>query len=289
MASALSAYDSALSVLGSDSTAGGVNLDAAQKSLAQSIIAYNIVSQGLTLDKDKIVWTENGSYYTVYYKDSLGRELSEIYQYSVDDKGVVSVHRAEIHYVENESESSTITNTDYAGDQNPQKPSSPGPEVSYEINHRTDGTTTIVIKIDDQEYTDLPRQINPDGTISYILGERTESDGTVIQSLFVVNQDGSKGYYTEYKKSSALFNGENGNTTVGLSTEVNGETYNVAGGRDEYIFGDRGIGKYVVVQDQNTDWHKLVNDGAQWIHCPCPSPLYPIISNRIPPDNQWFC
>ncbi len=44
VASALSTYDSALSVLGSTSEAGAANLDAVRKSVAESIIVYNIAN-----------------------------------------------------------------------------------------------------------------------------------------------------------------------------------------------------------------------------------------------------
>ena len=89
MASALSTYDSALSELDSTSSAGETDLDKAQKSVVESIIIYNLASQNST--DVRCEWNASGNYYTVYYKDAKGRELSQVYQYSVDESGKVTV------------------------------------------------------------------------------------------------------------------------------------------------------------------------------------------------------
>ena len=257
-ASALSTYDSALSMLNSTSTAEE-DISAAQQTVAESIIKYTIASKGLVLDTDKgnggIQWNEDGGYYTVYYKDSNGREFSEAYQYSAEgDK--VSVNKADISY---EMTDGKVTMPEYGGNGKPPKPSEKpvtgnGPEVDYEIVYTGDGGTTVTIKIGDNIYTDadgklLDRQINPDGSISYILVDDNDH-----RELFVVNADGSKGYYTTYNKTDKLFNNASGSTETDIYT-VNGVEYTVAGGNGF-------DGKYAIVQDEKGGWHKFVIKGT---------------------------
>jgi len=191
--SALSTYDSvlsSLSVLNSDSTSGEA-LEEARKSVAESIIAYKIINGGSSLTD--IVWNDAG-YYTVYYKDAIGRELSEAYQYSVDENGNVSVNKVDIKYEATGGTNGTITNKH---DQKPADIDTTGaPTTKYEIINNADGTTDEVITINGTEYRNPNRQINPDGTISYII-----KDTPGERELFVVKADGSEGYYTKYNKN----------------------------------------------------------------------------------------
>lgn len=259
VASALSTYDSALSVLGSTSEAGAANLDAVRKSVAESIIVYNIANQGLTLDGSKpnggIEWNENGKYYTVYYKDSQGRELSEIYQYNVDTQGNVTVNKADIKY--NVTNGTTVTvDKDHNAipDEIPDYKNK-APETSYVITSKSDGKTDVIITVNGKEYVNPNRQINPDGTISYILRDTGST-----RELFVVKADGSEGYYTTFEKTDKLLDDSNEETRA-ETVKVNNKDYTVAGG-GEGVFTSN-IGKYVVVQDEKGNWHKLVQDGNE--------------------------
>lgn len=216
--------------------------------MAESIIAYKIINGGSSLTD--IVWNDAG-YYTVYYKDALGRELSEAYQYSVDKNGNVSVNKVDIKYEATGGTKVTITN------KHDQKPDNIGateaPSTKYEIQNGEDGTgtTDVVITVNGIEYRNPSRQINPDGTISYIL-----VDDNSHRELFVVKADGSEGYYTKYNKTNQLLNNDDKNTETKTYT-VNGKSYTVAGGTNT-------IGvkhKYAVVQDQYGIWHKLVYEG----------------------------
>ncbi len=253
MASALSTYDSALSELTSTSATGATDLEAAQRSVAESIIAYDFAGRGLTVDRFE--WNSSG-YYTVYYKDTQGRELTEVYQYSVDQTGKVSVNKADISYEAVGGKETTVTGG--GKDKPPVKneteiSTEEAPASSYEITNNADGTVKVSITIKGTVYENPPRQINPDGTISYILNNG-ENGGIV--ELFVISEDGSNGYYTTYKKSSELINNSSGTTSIKTDT-VSGSNYNVAGGGTGLF----GVGQYVVVQDQKGSWHKLVYDG----------------------------
>ena len=261
MASALSTYDSALSTLHSTSEGGTADLDRLQKATAESIIMYNIASQGLTLNTDKggIVWNESGKYYTVHYKDGKGRELTQTYQYTVDEQGNVSVNVVNISYG---ATGGTQVNTDISGSEFIQSggkgtetsvEAGQAPTIKYEVETLGNGKTKVVITINGREYVDPDRQINPDGTISYIL-----EDTPTERKLFVINADGTGGYYKTYRKTNSVFNNENNadkNSATIDRYKVNGMSYDVAGGNSTN-------GKYAVVQDENGGWHKLIIKGT---------------------------
>ena len=236
--------------MASTSADGSGDLTGVQEAVAESIIKYNLTSQGSTYGH----WIKNeDGTYTVYYKDATGRELTQLYQYKTTD-GTVTVEKVEMVY-----EPTDGVQTDYSKDHNGNEtklPPEKAPVTSYEILEKGDGQEPeIVITVKGQKYTDPARQINPDGTISYILDEGKSSG---IRKLFTISADGKVSHYTEYKVTNGWLNNSDGDTKVNTYT-VNGESYTVAGGTDKGLF--QSGKKYAAVEDEDGKLHKLTVNG----------------------------
>ena len=223
--------------------------DKEAQDLAQAIIKYDLASEKATLNK--IEWDEALSVYRVSYIDSNGVVLQKLYQYKVnDDRKDVTVNEAKVEY----TPSGTGTTTTVTGVSNngnnvstsTGEASGSAPEIKYEI--KEDGT--VYIEVDGTEYWNPERQVNADGTFSYILDKEGDSD----RKLLNLDRNGKVTSYTTYEKntgSGQFVDGSGSGVTIsdrGGYTATGGTPDNVLWGRYQYI----------VVTDQTGSWHKLV-------------------------------
>lgn len=222
---------------------GKIN-DEEAKDLAQEIIKYDLASDGLKLNS--ITWDEDLQVYRVSYSDIEGVVQQKLYQYTLsEDSKDVTVNEAEVKYEADGD--GTTTQVGGVSNSNPSykpegTPSKPAPEVVYKVNN--DGT--VYIKVDGVEYLDAERQINADGTYSYIL-----DSGNGTKTLLNLNENGKVTSYTTYRENSGLYDGSGKGTDI--TVRGDGHKYDVAGGSP-------GVGErfqYIVVADEAGNWYKL--------------------------------
>ena len=215
------------------------------KDLAQAIIKYDLASEKATLNK--IEWDEALSIYRVSYIDSNGVVLQKLYQYTLNDDGKdVTVNEAKVEYkpdgngtttkVDGVSGSTPSTSTGVA--------SGPAPEIKYEI--KEDGT--VYVEVDGTVYWNPERQVNADGTFSYILDKEGDSD----RKLLNLDKDGKITSYTTYKKNTGSGQFVDGSGDKVTISDRGG--YTATGGSPDVA----SRYQYVVVTDQEGSWHKLI-------------------------------
>ncbi len=242
--------------------------DEEAENLAQAIIKYDMASKGASI-KGEIEWDSTLNAYRVSYTDSQGMLLQKLYQYKINEtKDDITVFEAEVGYNVDEDNVGTITQGNKVDkdhnliiDKNESiTDSETAPEISYTIETDSTGTTfKITVKDGTGTYeydaTNTIRQVNPDGTISYILDDGYSEGTSGYRKLLNLDSTGKVKSYTVYKYDKTLVN--NSNTGANLSHVTVGEhKYDLLGGSQNILYDF----SYVVVADANGGWHKLTID-----------------------------
>ena len=229
----LQEYKDNLTALEKAKATEGADVAAAEAAVAKSIVEYEMASKGVIGTTP--VWDSKTESYMVTYTDKVsGKPVTEFYKYNCDDAGAVRVYKSNASYV-SKDENGNISSS-----------------INYEI--RVDESGQQWINVDGKDERVL-YALDNDGVISYVINE-VKADGSAFVSertVIIVSADKSSVRYVtqKFETPNELWNNGGGKTDT-ATYKVNGQGYAVAGGN--------GNGRFVVVQDENGNWHKLILD-----------------------------